>query len=163
MSKELKRILLALLLVTAIVSVVHLNNQETVSCMLIKYSGKEIPVDFEDLNKQSFSGELVDGKGKETSHTYSGVLLKNLLEAKGVDLPSVSSLKVISADNYSVEFSREEVMADARLFAATAADGKVIEGIDPGKDGVQIIIFGDENSRRCVRFAAIIEVYSITG
>ena len=31
--------------------------------------------------------------------------------------------------------------------------GKTMEGIDPGSDGVQVIVFGDPNSRRCVRFA----------
>lgn len=159
MPKELKIIIAALLLLTVVVSVVHLGSQKDISCMLINYDGKEISVSFEELDKQEFSGELIDGKGDVTSHVYKGVLLKDLLEEKGLDLSSLSGIKVTSADNYSVEFTKAEVLANNRLYAATVADGKTIEGIDPGTDGVQIIIFGDKNSRRCVRFASIITVY----
>jgi len=159
MSKKLKIIIAALLLLTAVVAVIHLGNQKDVKCLLINYAGEEIAVSFEDLNKQEFSGELIDGKGDVTSHVYTGVLLKDLLAEKGIELSTVSGLKITSADNYSVEFGKDEVLAEDRLYAATVADGKAIEGIDPGTEGVQIIIFGDENSRRCVRFASIITVY----
>ena len=158
MSKKLKIAIAAWLIITIIVSAIHLSKQEDLSCMLIKYAGKEIEVSFEDLDKQAFSGQLIDGKGDVTSHVYSGILIKDLLQDKGIDLSNFSSLKVTSADNYSVVFTREEILADDRVYAATVADGKTIEGIDSGEAGVQIIVFGDENSRRCVRFAAVIEL-----
>ena len=158
MSKKLKIAIAALLLITIIVSAIHLSKQEEVSCMLIKSAGNEIEVSFEDLDKQDFSGQLIDGKGDVTSHAYSGILIKDLLQDKGIDLSDFSSLTVTSADNYSVVFTREEIMSDGSVYAATVADGITIEGIKSGEPGVQIIVFGDENSRRCVRYAAIIEL-----
>lgn len=159
MPRKLKLIIIVLLAATVLAAALHLNNQKDISCMLIKYADEEISVDFEDLNKQEFSGELKDGKGDISKHVYSGVLLKDLLTAKGVDLLTLSGVKVTSADNYSADFSREDVLADDRLYAATIVDGKTIEGIDDDTAGVQIIIFGDANSRRCVRFASIITVF----
>ena len=158
MQRKVIIIIAVLLMLTVVVAAVHLSNQEGISCMVIKSGGEEIAVSFEDLDKQSFAGELIDGKGDVTSHSYTGVLLKELLEAKGITLADISGIKITSADNYSVEFSAEELMADDRLYAAITADGETIEGIDAGEPGVQIIIFGDENSRRCVRFASVIEI-----
>ena len=74
MSKKLKIAIAALLLTTIIVSAIHLSKQEDLSCMLIKYAGNEIEVTFDDLDKQEFSGQLIDGKGDVTSHVYSGIL-----------------------------------------------------------------------------------------
>ena len=158
MSKKLKIGIVILLVVTCIVAVIHRNSQETVSCMVIRNGDREISVSFEDLRKEEFAGELVDGKGTVTAHSYTGILLKDLLSDKGIDPAEITALKVTSSDNYSVEFTGEEIRADSTVYAAVTADGKPIEGIDPGTEGVQIIVFGDPDSRHCVRFAAILEI-----
>ena len=80
------------------------------------------------------------------------------LKEKGVAVSEISSVIVTSADNYSVTFAPEEILEDSRVYAAITADGKTVEGIDAGTAGVQIIVFGDSNSKRCVRYAAVIEV-----
>ena len=147
-----------LLAVTAVVAAIHLANQKPVECMVILRGEQEIFVSFEDLGQDAFSGELINGKGDVTAHTYTGILLKDLLEKKGIDLSAVTGITVTSADNYSVEFTAEEVLRSDKVYAALTADGKQIEGIDPGTDGVQVIVFGDPNSRRCVRFAQKITV-----
>lgn len=147
-----------LLVATGIVAAVHLGNQDAVECMVILQGDREIAVSFEDLDKGAFSGELIDGKGDVTAHDYAGVLLKKLLEEKGIDLARISGVTVTSADNYSVEFTAEEVLQADKVYVAVTADGAKIEGIDPGADGVQVIVFGDQNSRRCVRFAQKITV-----
>ena len=157
----LKKLLIGiavLIAVTAIVAVVHLNNQETVACMVISQADKQIDVSFEDLGNEAFSGELIDGKGDVTHHEYTGILLRKLLEKKGADLVGISGITVTSADNYSVEFTAEEILQADNVYVAVTADGEKIEGIDPGTDGVQLIVFGDGNSRRCVRFAQKITI-----
>lgn len=151
----MKIMIAGLLVVTCMVAFVHINQQEEISCMVIRTPDRDIPVDFTDLDQVDFAGELVDGKGVVTSHTYRGVLLKDLLAAKAVE---VSALTVTSADQYNVEFTREEILQEDKVYAVIAADGISIDGIDPGTSGVQIIVFGDLNSRRCVRYAAIIEM-----
>ena len=158
MSKRLIVVIILLLVATGVVAAVHLINQDNVECMVIQQGDKEISVSFEDLDQGAFSGQLVDGKGDVTDHTYVGVLLCELLEMKGIDLDGISGVTVTSADNYSVEFTAEEVLQKDRLYVAITADGKTIEGIDPGTDGVQVIVFGDANSRRCVRFAQKITI-----
>lgn len=158
MSMKLKIGIVILLVVTCIVAVIHINSQEAVECMVIRKGNLEIPVSFEDLHKTDFSGELVDGKGTVTSHSYTGVLLKDLLASKDINITERSVLKVTSADNYTVEFTGDEIRTDSMVYAAVTADDNPIEGIDPGTEGVQIIVFGDPDSRRCVRFAAILEI-----
>lgn len=158
MSKKLKIGIAILLLATCIVAVIHRNIQKEVACMVIRSGNQEISVSFDDLCKAEFSGELVDGKGTITAHSYTGILLKDLLSAKGISQGEITALKVTSADNYSVEFTGEEIRADSMVYAAVTTDGQPIEGISSGTEGVQIIVFGDPNSRRCVRFVAILEI-----
>lgn len=159
MSKKLIILIIAVLLVvTGIVAALHLGNQEEVACMVILQGDKEIPVSFEDLGQDAFSGELIDGKGTVTFHEYTGILLRTLLETKGIDLIGAGKLTVTSADNFSAEFTAEEILQTDNVYLAVTADGTPIEGIDPGTDGVQVIVFADPNSRRCVRFAQKISI-----
>ena len=154
MSKKWITVIAALLVAaTAVVAAVHLRNQEEVECMVICQGETQISVSFADLDQGSFSGELIDGKGDVTAHEYTGVALKSLLESKGIDLATVTGITVTSADNYSVEFTAEELLADGKLYLAITDGGEKIKGIENGTDGVQAIVFGDENSRRCVRYA----------
>lgn len=147
-----------LLAATCIVAAVHLGKQEDIPCMVILQGDRQIAVSFEDLNKSAFSGALTDGKGDVTQHSYTGILLRELLAQKGIDLARISGISVTSADNYRVEFTKEELLQEGRVYAAITADGAKIAGIDRGSDGVQIIVFADPNSRRCVRFAQKITV-----
>lgn len=159
MSKKwIVMILVILVAATTVVAAVHLMNQDAIECMLILQGDREIPVSFEDLDQDSFSGELVDGKGDVTAHAYTGIQLKTLLENKGIDLVAVTGITVTSADNYSVEFTAEELMTEGKLYLAITDGGEKIPGIEQNTDGVQAIVFGDENSRRCVRFAKKITV-----
>ena len=147
-----------LLAATCIAAAVHLSHQEDIACMVIVQGERELAVSFEELEQGAFSGELMDGKGDVTAHEYTGVLLRDLLEEKGIDPAGIAGVTVTSADNYSVTFTGEEVLQEDKVYAAVAADGTRIQGIDPGTDGVQIIVFGDPNSRRCVRFAQRITI-----
>lgn len=158
MSRKLTAGIIVLVIITGIVTAVHLLNQEQVACMVIGYGDQVINVSPEDLDKGTFSGELIDGKGDVTHHDYTGILLRELLEGKGIDLSQASGVTVTSADNYSVVFTAEEILHADKVYVAVTADGEKIEGIEPGTDGVQVIVFGDPNSRRCVRFAQKITI-----
>lgn len=158
MSKKLIAVIVLLLLITVAVAAVHLMNQDTVACMVIEQGDRQIAVSFDELDRVAFSGELIDGKGDVTLHSYRGVLLWELLKEKGIDPAQISGVTVTSADNYSVEFTTGEVLQTDKVYVAVTADGAKIDGIDPGTDGVQVIVFGDPNSRRCVRFAQKITI-----
>ena len=147
-----------LLAVTGIIAAVHLASQDEIECMVILQGEQEISVSFKDLKQGPFAGELTDGKGDVTFHEYTGVLLGELLKKKGIDLDRITEVTVTSADNYSVTLTVDEIRQADKVYVAITADGAKIEGIDPGSDGVQLIVFGDPNSRRCVRFAQKITV-----
>lgn len=150
---------LALLLAaTCIVAAMHLQNQENIQGVQILWEGQKLSVSLEALDQGEFSGELIDGKGDKSFHKYTGILLRDLLESKGIDLEKVTGVTVTSADNFTATFTAEEVLQADKIYVAVTADGKQIHGIDPGTEGVQVIVFGDENSRRCVRFAQKITV-----
>lgn len=158
MSRKLIAGMILLLIVTGVVAALHLMNQDAIACMVICQGDQQISVSFEDLNQESFSGALTDGKGDTMFHEYTGISLRALLKKKRVDLDRLSGVTVTSADNYSAAFTSEEILQADHVYVAITADGKKIEGIDPGSDGVQIIVFTDPNSRRCVRFAQKITV-----
>ena len=158
MSRKLILFMGLLLAATVILAAVHLSTQEKVDCMVIKTPQGNIPVAFVDLEKENFSGELVDGKGDVTAHNYTGILLRTLLEEKGIDLTRVTGITVTSADNYCVELTAREVLQTQNIYLAVTADGAQIPGIDPKTSGVQLIVFGDPDSRRCVRYAQIIAI-----
>lgn len=147
-----------LLAVTGIIAAVHLASQDEIECMVILQGEQEISVSFKDLKQGPFAGELTDGKGDVTFHEYTGVLLGELLKKKGIDLDRITEVTVTSADNYSVTLTVDEIRQADKVYVAITADGAKIEGIDPGSDGVQLIVFGDPNSSRCVRFAQKITV-----
>ena len=63
MPKKLKIVIAAMLIMTCLVAVIHISQQENIACMVIKTGEIEIAVDFADLNKTEFSGELINGKG----------------------------------------------------------------------------------------------------
>ena len=98
MTKKLSIIIAVLLVLTGIAAALHLGSQEDVACMVILCDDKEIPVSFEELRQDAFSGELIDGKGAVTFHEYTGILLRTLLEAKGIDLIGDGKLTVTSAE-----------------------------------------------------------------
>lgn len=158
MRKSLKVGIVILLILTAAAAAVHVNRQEEIACMTIRTSEGDIPVTFEELDAGEFTGELVNGRGEVSRHSYRGILLRDLLEYKGVDLSGVLAVTVTSADNYTAEFTPDEIVNMERVYLAVEADGETIAGIDPGTRGIQVIVFGDQNSRRCVRYANLIEV-----
>ncbi len=158
--KRYRRIVFVVLLaaVTLVAAYLHLNGKPQVSCLEIKNGETNLEIPWEEMDQGAFSGQLVDGKGDLSWHEYRGVELKVLLKEVGIMLTDDDTLQVISVDHFTATFTAQEILTDGKVYVAVEADGLLIEGIDPEERGLQIIVFGDENSRRCVRYAAIIEI-----
>ena len=154
MKKKMIVLFALLLAVTAIVAVVHRMTHEAPAGVVLTVNGKSLQIPLTKLDRVAFSGQLVDGKGVVTEHSYRGILLAELLQDAKVSTEGISKVLVTSADQYTAEFQLQEVLETENVYLAIEADGQQIEGIDPGTQGAQLIVFGDANSRRCVSFAA---------
>ncbi len=149
-------LVLALFLMTAVAACG--NREEAASLMTIKAGDTEVSVTMEDLDKTEFTGEQVNGKGEVTEHTWKGVLLKDLLADKEVAVTEDSTVTITAADNFGAEYTGREVLDDGTVYLAVQEDGEAVPGIEEGTEGVNVVVFGDKDSKRCVRMAVTIEV-----
>ena len=158
MQKKLIAAIIAILVVVAAVLVfVNRKGDKNVSGLIISGSGKEITVAGEDVGGQSFEGDLVNGKGEVTHHEYTGSELQALLAANGIEVTESSVITAASEDNYSAELTGAELLEAGKVYVALTDGGKQLEGIDGGQ-GAQLIVFGDQNSKRAVRYLKTISV-----
>jgi hypothetical protein len=156
-------IIVAVLLIAAALGVgMYVRNSqmagEVAGAITLRFEGKDIPVTIASLDRVDFEGETVNGKGEHFSHSYRGVELKTLLEEKNIDVSGVTGIKAVSADQFEAEYTGDEMRESGHLYLAVQMDGKALEGIDKGTQGVQVIVFGDENSRRLVRSLSVVEI-----
>ena len=59
--------------------------------------------------------------------------------------------------SYSAELTGAELLEAGKVYVALTDGGKQIEGIEGGQ-GAQLIVFGDQNSKRAVRYLKTIFV-----
>ena len=149
--KSIATIIAILVVVAAVLVFVNRKGDKNVSGLILSGSGKEITVAWEDVAGQSFEGDLVNGKGEVTHE------LQALLAANGIEVTESSVITAASEDNYSAELTGTELLEAGKVYVALTDGGKQIEGIDGGQ-GAQLIVFGDQNSKRAVRYLKTISV-----
>ena len=164
MKKKHYVILLTILILVAAVVVVGLQvrnsmlEKEKADAIILKANGREIIVSVASLSQEEFSGETVNGKGEHFTHSYRGIALKSLLEKNKISLEGITSVTAYAVDQFSAVYAGDEVREGQRVYLAVQMDGVTIEGIEKGKPGVQVIVFGDPNSKRLVRNLQTLEV-----
>ena len=155
--KLIAGIVAILVVVTAVLVFVNRKGDKNVSGLILSGGGKEITVAWEDVGGQSFEGDLVNGKGEVTHHEYTGSELQALLAANGIEVTESSVITAASEDNYSAELTGAELLEAGKVYVALTDGGKQLEGIDGGQ-GAQLVVFGDQNSKRAVRYLKTISV-----
>ena len=155
--KLIAGIVAILVVVTAVLVFVNRKGDKNVSGLILSGGGKEITVAWEDVGGQSFEGDLVNGKGEVSHHEYTGSELQALLTANGIEVTESSVITAASEDNYSAELTGAELLEAGKVYVALTDGGKQIEGIDGGQ-GAQLVVFGDQNSKRAVRYLKTISV-----
>ena len=155
--KLIAGIIAILVVVTAVLVFVNRKGDKNVSGLILSGSGKEITVAWEDVAGQSFEGDLVNGKGEVTHHEYTGSELQALLAANGIEVTESSVITAASEDNYSAELTGAELLEAGKVYVALTDGGRQLEGIDGGQ-GAQLVVFGDQNSKRAVRYLKTISV-----
>ena len=155
--KLIAGIIAILVVVTTVLVFVNRKGDTNVSGLVLAGGGKEVTIAWEDVGGQAFEGDLVNGKGEVTHHEYTGSELQALLAANGIEVTESSVITAASEDNYSAELTGAELLESGKVYVALTDGGKQIEGIDGGQ-GAQLIVFGDQNSKRAVRYLKTISV-----
>ncbi len=150
-------IIVLLAAVAAVLGFMNRQNSPKDEGLLLQSSRSTAAVSFEKLDQITFEGDLVNGKGEVSHHEYKGVELNALLEANRITVTETSILTAASEDNYSAELSGAEVLEAGKVYVAVRADGKMLEGLEGGQ-GAQLIVFGDSNSKRAVRYLKTIDI-----
>lgn len=151
--------------VTAYLNVDNLKAKDTMQekeLIVIKSGEESATLDKESINglgEVEFSANLKsDGKLAE-KHTYTGVLLKKVLDANNIDLSNKEVLIVKGIDGYTVAIGVDEVMEENNVYIAYGMDGKPLgKKEDGGRGPYEVIIRKDPFSQRWCKFLSEIEV-----
>ncbi len=154
-------ILLVLAAATLIFGFLVRNQQlalEKAGAIRLILPGKEVTVPLSRLDREEFSKEIINGKGEKMLNTYRGIELKTLLQEYETDPGKVNGMTVAAADQFTAEYTGDEIRESGRIWLVVASNGKALEGMDPGQPGVWVIVFGDPDMRRTIRNPIKVEI-----
>ena len=134
-----KVIVIALVLITAMVAVFYLNTRTAApkGTLLIEYGGQTLELPLEQLKLTAVQGTVVNGKGEGRTVDAQGILLDQILREAGIT--EFSEVTVTADDEYSAVVTAEEVTEAGKVYLIRQDGG-----------GMQLIVFGDSNSKRNV-------------
>ena len=137
--EPIKMIVIAMVLITAIVAVIYLTTRTTVSegTLLIEQADQTLELPLEQLDLVAIQGTVVNGKGEERTVDAQGILLDQILREAGIT--EFSEVTVTADDEYSAVVTAEEVAEAGKVYLIRQDEG-----------GMQLIVFGDGNSKRNV-------------
>ena len=145
-----KIIVIGMVLITAVVAVAHLAARTTVpeGTLHIEYAGQALDLLLEKLELTAVQGTVVNGKGEERTVNAQGILLSEVLREAGItEFTEFSEVIVTADDEYSAVVTAEEIAEPDKVYLIRQDEG-----------GMQLIVFGDSNSKRNVSGAARLSV-----
>lgn len=140
--------ILILVLVTAAVATFYLTTRTAVpeGALRVEFAdGKAVELSLEELELVSVQGTVLNGKGEKCAINAQGILLSEVLREAGV--AECFAVTVIADDEYSAQVMAEEIAEPGKVYL-----------IQQEESGMQLIVFGDENSKRNVSNAARLSV-----
>lgn len=130
--------------------------------ILLKNEDNEIILTKQDItncSEENFHAVLDTSDTDPSSHSYTGVELKNILISNNIDLYGKSTVILSAADGYSVAYSMDEVAMDNNVYIAYMEDGKLLGSRDAdGRGPYEAIIVSDYFSNRRCKWLTKIEV-----
>lgn len=107
----------------------------------------------------TFDANLKSNGQDSVAHSYTGVLLKDILIDAGLN-PSEGGSAIVSAiDGYVVGVTNEKLMDDSNVYLAYMKDGVMIGTREEGGDGpYQMIISKDNFSQYWCKYAYSVEL-----
>ncbi len=168
--KKRAAIIVALILILIIVLTISLNfnnanieKQKQILAnaqIVLAYDGKISILNRENiiLYSENFEAVFDTAKTKPTSHMYTGVQLKDLLEKNNVSFQN-KTIIIKAVDGYSVAYSSEEVLAQKNVYIAFMEDNAYLGSRDTGGRGpYESIVVSDNFSNRRCKWITEIEV-----
>ena len=140
-------LLAGIALLTIVVAVIHLNTRQDVpeGEMRIVVGNTETTLALSDLKLTQVTGTIVNGKGEERTIDAQGIPVCTVLSQ--AEITELSQVKVIADDEYHAVLTAEEALAPEGVYFIMQEEG-----------GVQLIVFGDTNSKRNVSDVVCMEV-----
>ena len=149
-SKKTRTILLVLLALTALVAGLYLATREQVpdNALAVEYGGKTHYADLQGIRMTEIHGERVNGKGEVKPVDGMGMSLYDLLTwTLGKDF-TCNTVTITASDGVSAEITADELNEE----------GKVVLLWNEEDGRLQLIVFGDSDSKRSVKQVERIEV-----
>jgi DMSO/TMAO reductase YedYZ molybdopterin-dependent catalytic subunit len=131
--------------------------------VIIKSGGSEMArVDLEQLQQMNVVDVEANLKrsGKDPEkHVYTGVLLKEVFEAAGIDTNGKDTVIMKAADGYTSAIGMEETLQDDNVYIVFKIDGQPLGTKEQGGSGpLQVILAKDPFSQRWCKFVMEIEL-----
>lgn len=138
-TKKITAVILAvLLLCTAIFAGIHLGTRSQVpeGSLCVTMDGKSTYVLISALAHTQINGSIINGKGQEKPISGEAVRLEDVLEAAGIE--KFTRVCATANDEYSAVITAEEILNPSRVY------------IMETENGLNLVVFGDSNSKRNV-------------
>ena len=149
-SKTMKILMLALLLVTVIVAGAYLALRAQVpeDAIVLEYGSTTYIVDLQGIKMTEIHGERMNGKGEVKPVDGMGFHLQDLVAwTLGKDF-TCDTVTITASDGVSAEITADELNEE----------GKVVLLWNEEDGRLQLIVFGDSDSKRSVKQVERIEV-----
>lgn len=136
-------------------------NEEAVFIVMEK--GQEVATwhmgEIQAMGEADFSANLKTNGKDPIPYTYTGVLVKTIIEESGVDLTDAKGIVVTAADGYAVSVTMDKLMEDDNVYLAYMREGDLIGTREEGGKGpYQMIISKDQFSQYWCKYALSVDV-----
>ena len=139
MNKRIVKLLAAMLAVAAVFAAMApgILAEEAGPFLTIVAGEGETKIAWDELTLVPVQGTTINGRGEEKAIDAEGVALQSLMDLAGIE--ALERITVVAGDAYQAEVSADELAEEGKVFLIRS------------EDGLRLIVFGDEDSRRIVR------------
>ena len=169
-NKKIIFIVLAVLVLT--VSVTAYLNRKTIAdkrekqkqaLVTLQQKGEQVEtVNLGFIKKQkpdTFNKQLDTSDSGPVKHSYTGVPLKNILQAVEIKVSEKSRVVVKAIDGYTVALTGKEVLQPGNVYLVYKSDGQLLKGKQEGGTGpYRLVIKGDQFGQRWCKFVTEVNV-----
>lgn len=151
MNKKKKIVIASVIFIflfVVLILVNRMNSPKVFSGITLLHQGQKIEIENQKLEDAVFQGEIVNGKGEHSQIEKTGIEVSKLLEEYDIIVTSDMAVQFQAKDGYSCKVMGDEILTS----------GKVYLSIMQEEDSPQLFVFGDQDSKRCVRSVVQISI-----